>query len=452
MVEEKNIQEKKNSGVAVQNNANCLEHRVKISAMRELIDSLIASKFNNQIKYKIFTWIDKQKKQTFCRYQAFLKIKNFKKPIRKNFSCDINNKTEINKIELDAWKYINEVIVLYIGGQNLNSIVHRNMDLKKWIDLNIDTYLSDGNNKRGNIISKKSNIGSLIDFFGNMKLTEINENIISELFDYEIVYKNNCFKTALNKIKILKKFLDYAVVKEYIKINPYRSFMLFHFKRLKKLYPYEINKRMPIDNLNVFMAAVWEDIEIRNFCLMMFYTGLRDSDVVNLTKDNIKKIRDMYFFDLNEGKTQKNIVIPIHNAIFENKILNFDRDYLFEYSKRKLEVEDIVDDLCKRLKMLLIKKNIDSNITFYWLRHTYNYYLKISGTDEITRRRLFGKLPSDSLRHYEADDLIRMKEAIDKMPVLNEKTIVSSSDNFKLFSNHQLMPLGSEDYEKLKAI
>ncbi len=159
----------------------------------------------------------------------------------------------------------------------------------------------------------------------------------------------------------------------------------------------------------------------------MFYTGLRDSDVIHLKRENLKQKDKIWYFDLREGKTAKDIIVPVHSSLFDNKVIS-DGDYIFDYP---YERGNAVSRLGKLLKKILIRKKLNTDITFYCFRHTFRDMLERLEVDERIIERLMGKLPKSSIKHYSHMDLVGMKEAVEKLPKLN--SFIFLSDFFQCF-------------------
>ncbi|GEM_PF-6828819 len=73
----------------------------------------------------------------------------------------------------------------------------------------------------------------------------------------------------------------------------------------------------------------------------------------------------------------------------------------------------------------MIKNNLNSEVAPRSFRHTFQDSLEAAGVEEGTIRHLTGKLPKGSLANYSRSNLSRKKDAIEKLPTI-ENAIISS--------------------------
>jgi len=140
-----------------------------------------------------------------------------------------------------------------------------------------------------------------------------------------------------------------------------------------------------------------------------------------LKRENLKQKEGIWYFDLREGKTAKDIIIPVHSALFDNKVIS-DSEYIFDYA---YERGNAVSRLGKLLKKILREKNLNTDITLYCFRHTFRDMLERLEVDERIIERLMGKLPKSSIKHYTHRNLVGMKEAVEKLPKFNSFILLS---------------------------
>ncbi|MBP7652964.1 tyrosine-type recombinase/integrase [Candidatus Dependentiae bacterium] len=387
---------------------------------------------SNNITYRVYAWNDKQYK-IFKRWQAYIKLPS-DKPIRKNFTGGV-------EAQAAAWRFVLDIVDRYNYGESFDTLNKLEITFREWVEEYEGKYISAGSQARGVISAKKTIINHLLDYFGNLGLKNITANTIAAYFNKRKEQVSE--KTIRNEISILKKFLKRAVSYKYIEKNPYD---IFKETFLEDLQTKEIPdvQRKPIENINDIFRAVWNDKELRDFCLFFFYTGLRNADILRLKKNNITQMNGRYFISIQENKTNKNLLIPVHKSLFDNGVISLisKSDYLYSYRFTRDPIETAVSEIGKRFKECLKKNNLDTSITLYCFRHTFNHTLKLNRVEESVRRRLFGKLSSGSLRHYEHDDLSAMIEAIDTLPEMNSFTVLSQCHkkaDFELHSNPALI-------------
>jgi len=347
----------------------------------------------NNIKYKVYHWIDKRGME---RYESHIKLPDKIKPIRKCFSGDTG--------QAKAWRFIFDVIDKYNLNGSIDSLVKPDITIAQFIKSYETTYLSKLRQNKKNIKQQKNRLKFISNSFGKIKLKLLNVNDIEN-------YRLNRMKTVSNntinkEVALLSAFMTAAVNKEFITKNICR--------KVKKLEIIKSIQRMPITNIKSIFKAVWKYTELRDYCFLMYYTGLRCSDIIDLKKENIRTKDNMTYFELIESKTNKKIIIPIHPVLFENGIIT-DTEYVFQYSKSR---DNAVSYLNKKFKSV-IKNITEQNITAYWFRHTFQDTLESAGIAEGTIRHLMGKNLSGSLNFYSHANLERMKDAIETIPKYN---------------------------------
>ncbi len=200
-----------------------------------------------------------------------------------------------------------------------------------------------------------------------------------------------------------------AVKEGYIEVNP--------CSKVKNLEVKQQIERLPIYNMDELFKVIWSDQELRDYCLLMYYTILRSGDVVNLQYDNIKEKGGIKYFEVIEGKTNHRVQIPVHNALIQNGIIvEGGSGYILKYS---LSRPFAVEHLGRKFKEALKNNKLSTDITPYWIRHTAIDALESLGVEESTIRHLLGKKLAGSLNSYSHSNLERMKTAIDRLPNYN---------------------------------
>lgn len=171
---------------------------------------------------------------------------------------------------------------------------------------------------------------------------------------------NGCF----TKHKCLKRIIRIAIMKGFMKENPYQYFPIKSTpgNRLS-LSIEEINKlrEFAIPSSNGFLNRV------RDLFLFSCYTGLRYSDVQNLKWANVKQAPDRLEIEI--VKTNKQLIIPLgKNAL----------GILMKYSKLKIKTSDqkvlpkMSNQVINReLKVLMTEAKIDKQISFHCARHSF---------------------------------------------------------------------------------
>lgn len=130
-------------------------------------------------------------------------------------------------------------------------------------------------------------------------------------FLYEKKFSNNYIG---NQIKMLKTIMNYAYEVKFHNNTIYKSKSFSKPKDDVEGIIYLNNKEL--DSIYELELEGKHDIA-RDFFLISSYSGLRISDFLKLTKDNIKDLDGTPVFILKVTKTQRQLIIPIHPRILE---------------------------------------------------------------------------------------------------------------------------------------
>ncbi len=143
-----------------------------------------------------------------------------------------------------------------------------------------------------------------------------------------------------------------------------------------------------------------EDKEIKSSILISLLFGLRISEIFNLKKEDIKKVKDNYFINITKSKTKSGIrEIPLKssfNFIIEELLLNTKKDN--EYLLFKEEKEENRNDILQKRIMYQIRKYIkDKNKVFHSFRKNYTQLLYKNDVDELYIKIFLGHSLKDNL-------------------------------------------------------
>ena len=358
----------------------------------------------SKIKYKVYHWTDGR---GLNRTQAYIQLSDAEKILRRNF-------TGVN-CEADAWRFVFDIVDRSTNGEPLGSLVKPDITLKDFVEEYEPIYLATLRQNAKNIAIVKNRLQKVLEHFGDFALTDITVSAIEKFrFNRGREVSNN---TINRDIAALSAMLTGAVKRNYLTNNPCH--------RVEKLYEDKSIRRLPIYNVAELFKAVWKEQELRDYCLLLYYSGLRCNDAVMLTAENIKTSNGIRYFEVIESKTNKAVIIPIHQALVDNGMIS-DSGFVFRYSHKR---ELAVDALSRKFKDWLVKKGFSKDITPYWFRHTFQDTLEANGIAEGTIRHLMGKSLSGSLNYYSHSNIERMRDAVNTLPTYNSFTLFSHKAN-----------------------
>lgn len=206
-----------------------------------------------------------------------------------------------------------------------------------------------------------------------------------ELVDLQNII-DNCDKNypIIKTIKILyNELFRYAEMHKVIVYNP-APFV--NIRRYKDKNP---NKQVKTNFTESEVTAIWNS-ENSSCLLMLIYTGLRISELLNLEKGDVHL--DENYFHIIDSKTSNGIrIVPIADKIkkfFEEWYFSSEADcpyLIFDKDGNKLTY-----DRFKRQHFYPVKNSIGSTLTLHCTRHTFVSMLFTKDVPLVTIQRIVG--------------------------------------------------------------
>ena len=223
-----------------------------------------------------------------------------------------------------------------------------------WLKTEIE---SDRSIAHGTLRYRRLMLKKLLDCHGEIQMSGVNYNMIHE-FDKHLT-KTLGVATTRKHHNQLRKFIQVAVNKEYIKENPYKKFRIKRPPRtLKKCLWYNDIERI----WNLKYEGLYELVRLK--FLFSCYTGLRISDNKRIRHDDIREGRIF----LTMEKTHQPVTVPL-NAISErtHEIIELAKE-----EGRATIFKKVSDTVCNEaLKTIGINAQIPFPLNFHVSRHTF---------------------------------------------------------------------------------
>ena len=248
---------------------------------------------------------------------------------------------------------------------------------KKYSNETIDSYMND--------------LYKFYEYLNKNSLSIDNLNK-KDLLNYTEYLKNKLSKTSINhNISVVKSFYKYLIINENFKLNPTDILETpKKEKTLPKVLSYdEVKLLLDVDLINKYSYRNKAMLEL------MYATGLRVSELVNLKLNNIDLTDDLV---KTMGKGSKERIIPIGDYA-----MHYLKLYINEYRSQLLKKEYteylFLNNLGKRIsrqsffkliKDEAIKKNIKTNFSPHTLRHSFATHLLDRGADIVSIKEMLG--------------------------------------------------------------
>ena len=195
------------------------------------------------------------------------------------------------------------------------------------------------------------------------------------------------------KVNILKSVLREAVRQGLLEQNP--------FDRLPgsyKIHPhYKEKETLTMEDLITLKQTPCKTPQLKEAVLLSSLTGLRKSDILSLSINDIEKCDDTYYIYKKMKKTQRWLRLPLpeeaHHILSKLHAKNGNTPYFFAHlSPHHLgeHLEVWLEDCCIS----------DKHITFHSGRHTCATLLLTQGTDLYTIMRYLGHQNINTTQRY----------------------------------------------------
>lgn len=205
-------------------------------------------------------------------------------------------------------------------------------------------------------------------------------------FDQFLRTEGYHINTIAKHMKHLKRYINVAINKEYMGLHQY-PFRKYRIKTTDNKHTYlspeelELLEKLELGDRNKKLRLT---LDAFLFCC---YAGLRYSDFVNLTSDNIVQINNETWLIYRSVKTKIEVRLPLY-LLFEGKGIKV----LDRYAKRLSSFFNIRDNSNVNKELIRISQlaGINKRISFHVARHTNATLLIYSGVNITTVQKLLG--------------------------------------------------------------
>lgn len=231
-----------------------------------------------------------------------------------------------------------------------------------------------------------STLELLREYKKDVSFAELTFEFISS-FDQYLQTKGYHVNTIAKHMKHLKRHINVAINKEYMEVQKY-AFRKYKIKSVENkhthLSPDELDKIEKLDLTSGKYARLEKTKDAFLFCC---YTGMRYSDFVNLTPENIVKIQKDTWLIYKTIKTRIEVRLPLY-LLFKGKSL----EVLNKYQKDLTDFFKLRDNSNVNKELVIISKlaGVNKKISFHTARHTNATLLIYNGVNITTVQKLLG--------------------------------------------------------------
>lgn len=207
--------------------------------------------------------------------------------------------------------------------------------------------------------------------------------------------------TVVRELAILSRVFSLAIKNDLCDYNPCSRIERPRFDNVQ-------DKILRVEDEAAFFDAMQSEWA-RDVCRFVLNTGLRQNDVMGLTRFEIDAAARM--IRLVQGKTKRRVVVPLNNAAWEivERRMKAKGNLLFASPVTGTEHGSVRHAMLRAAK----RAGIDP-VTIRDLRRTFATRLQDNGTDTATVARMLGHSDLRSIHRYERS-LEKMREAADSL-------------------------------------
>jgi len=319
-------------------------------------------------------------------------MKNIKEIVQ-DIAIKLRGHNALIQIQIDGQYFVKRIGNINQLIDNPKIITYKEDSLfLNWMESEIDkeTYTA------GTIANHKAALAVLRRFKEDMTFTQIDYKCIC---DFENFLKNAGYaiNTIAKFMKIFRRFVNLAIDEELMAVYPFRK---YHIKtenvQKQSLTERELRR---IEDKEEKEDLTEEERKVVKGFLFSVYSGLRFSDIVQLTKQHVKNIYRNKWVVMRMQKTDHEVRIPISKMfggkaatmIQENKTTT-GKLFQLPYNARCNLI----------LKRVLKRFNIHRHITFHCARHTCATVLLSKGVSLPIIQHILGHQSIKTTQVYSA--------------------------------------------------
>ena len=236
--------------------------------------------------------------------------------------------------------------------------------------------------------TKRNHLSTLIllqEFKKDIVFSDLTFEFISS-FEYFLQLKGYHINTIAKHMKHLKRHVNIAINKEYIEIQKY-AFRKYKIKTIENKHTHLVPEELErLENLILSdrYVKLQKSLDAFLFCC---YAGMRYSDFINLSSENIVDINQETLLIYKSVKTGTEVRLPLY-LLFSGKgiaILNKYRDNLEDF----FHLRDN-SNVNKDLIIITRLAGLSKRISFHTARHTNATLLIYNGINITTVQKLLG--------------------------------------------------------------
>ncbi len=249
-------------------------------------------------------------------------------------------------------------------------------------------YLRSKRYSESTIATYSEALKSFLVFYRKKPVAEItNEDVI--IYNNEHILKNNLSASYQNQVTNAIKLFFQTIRDTKMMVDK------IHRPKRAKVLPNVLSK----EEIKAILEAL-TNMKHKAMLSLIYACGLRRSELLNLTFEDIQSDRKLLMIKQSKGK--KDRIVPLSDKILE-MLREYYKSYkpkkwLFEGQKENTKYSD--RSLEEVLKKSIKLAGINKPVSLHWLRHSYATHLLENGTDLRYIQELLGHSSSKTTEIY----------------------------------------------------
>lgn len=245
----------------------------------------------------------------------------------------------------------------------------------------------------------------LMAYRSSIDIRIVNSDFLLSFENYMRIERKLSINTIARHMKVIKRYINVARKKEIIIKDPFLNYTI----RSEETHRESLSEK-ELDLLEEYRQHS-ESNEVLNAFLFSCYTGLRYSDICNITKQDIYSINRKKWLIIKMHKTNIEVRIPI-STVFDGKGLLLSKS--IPRSRGRLFLLESNQKTNRTVKAILKKLGIKRNYSFHSARHTFATLLIYRGVNITTVQKLLGHKSVKTTQVYSAVTDLTIEKEIKK--------------------------------------
>ena len=291
------------------------------------------------------------------------------------------------KIKSEALKYLS----------NFRKNIENNSE-EKILEMSVKDFFweylkySEGVHSKNTTLSIKSTVNALNEYFGNRYINQITINDLSQYIHYRLA-KTSPY-VARREMAYLSAAFNYGIARNYLAKN--------HIKEMKKI---KLPEKQPLFFSKEEFArllSVIENIDFKDAVVFALYTGLRQMELITLEWNQIDFNNKLIVLNNRNHLTKSKKIrsIPLNDIamdILTKRYLNKKGNVIFTYNGNPMKQLFISHKFKKYVRKA---EDINQNLSFHSLRHTFASWLVQKGVSLYIVSKLMGHSDTKTTQIY----------------------------------------------------